>query len=368
MTVPKNTSKSSTPNKTATATATANKTATRSRTEQERLESKSTPSKSATKSKTDQERLEQENQELKNTLKQINEKLEHLLAENTKLREENAVLRELREENAVLSKRIDTLELSQIEKESTSPPPPPSKAPPVSDKQHYEVLILSDSMLRHVMGDCPKKSEEIKLKSAKKELPFHERKICQQALEQDIPFKVDNSPNPRTNRRPIGIKKIVIPGARAPRLLSEAIHLAGSYSFEHVIVHVGTNYVPYASTDQAVSDINGLLDQLPYLFPGCRVTYSPILPRTTPEGKRFPTMDDLLEAIREINASVDEHCNQKMYTVLTCEDFTAEHSDMPIARRHLLAKDGCHLNRKGIVAMDHALHDYINTLFGIFRH
>ena len=218
------------------------------------------------------------------------------------------------------------------------------------------------------MGDCPKKKEDAKLKTAimDLQLPFANRQVCQKAIEQDISLKVDSSPNPKIHRPPLRVKKVVIPGARAHRLLSEATVLSRAYNFEHVIVHVGTNYVPFAP-EQAVTDITKLLDALPHLFPGCRVTFSPILPRTTPEGKNFPTNEELVKMIREINTTVEHHCESKLYTVITCGAFSAENSDIPLARRNLLAKDGTHLNRKGIVAMDHTLHDYIYTLFGIFR-
>jgi len=241
----------------------------------------STPSKTsaaaATRSKTEQNPTELENLDLKATLKAISEKLDTFLSENIKLREDS---QRHREENATLSQRIDTLEALLRDKENTPPPPPPPKPNTVpSGRENFEILILSDSMLRHVMGDCPKKKEDAKLKTAimDLQLPFANRQVCQKAIEQDISLKVDSSPNPKIHRPPLRVKEVVIPGARAHRLLSEATVLSRAYNFEHVIVHVGTNYVPFVP-EQAITDITKLLDALPHLFPGCRVTFSPILP------------------------------------------------------------------------------------------
>ena len=146
--------------------------------------------------------------------------------------------------------------------------------------------------------------------------------------------------------------------------------LSKDFNFEQVILHVGTNYIPHADeeADHAINEITGLLDELPYLFPGCSVTWSPILPRIKPEGRnRSPPTNELMKMLRHINGEVDAHCQEKNYRSLECEAFLTSYSDIPVPKRNLLAKDGVILNRKGIVAMEHCVYDFIYTFFGIFR-
>ena len=74
-----------------------------------------------------------------------------------------------------------------------------------------------------------------------------------------------------------------------------------------------------------------------------------------------------MKMLRHINVEVDSHCQEKNYRSLECEAFLTAYSDIPVPKRNLLAKDGVHLNRKGIVAMEHCVYDFIYTFFGIFR-
>ena len=93
------------------------------------------------------------------TLKELIVKLDSYLAENIKLRELNEALTKNTE---TLTKRIETLEQLLSEKNakeasstSIDTPSLPVSSPP-AEKTPYHALILSDSMLRHVGGDCPK--------------------------------------------------------------------------------------------------------------------------------------------------------------------------------------------------------------------
>jgi len=176
---------------------------------------------------------------------------------------ENAALRKRNDE---LASRIETLERRLAEKPelpSTDSSTAPAPVDPVdlAPKKKYDALILSDSILRHVGGDCP----------PKKPTAVPPEKLRGEWFSQDLPYV---APKPY---KPLLVKKIVAPGARAAKLYNLARGLAKDFSFEHVVVHVGTNYVLYDHQDDNIEEVNDLLAELKTMF-NCRITFSPILP------------------------------------------------------------------------------------------
>ena len=104
----------------------------------------------------------------------------------------------------------------------------------------------------------------------------------------------------------------------------------------------------------------------------CKITFSPIIPRVTqeeqkPENRREPLSKfsyEMLDKTRFINSEVIDFCEVKHFDLLLCHDFVMNNLD-PFLNKWLLAADGCHLNRRGIVAMDNALFDHIyNSVLG----
>ena len=73
---------------------------------------------------------------------------------------------------------------------------------------------------------------------------------------------------------------------------------------------------------------------------------------------------ELLNTIDHINSGIYRFCQKKHFGTALCRDFVMNHSN-PSPRKHLLAKDGCHLNRRGIVAMEHSINDAINSFAGL---
>ena len=141
--------------------------------------------------------LKQTNVDLKTALGDVVEKLNIILEENLKLRNINDNL----EKRVVSLENLLDKKPTQTENEKTINTDPP-RVTVSAKKQPYRVLILSDSIFRHVAGDCPKIKGDTRI------------------IEQDI-----NIPLP-INHPPITAKKIVIPGARCDRLWSEAVHLS----------------------------------------------------------------------------------------------------------------------------------------------
>ena len=91
--------------------------------------------------------LTQQNTELKSTLQSVLSKLDQILSENVTLREQNNHL----------SERIEILEKLLTGNSASDPDPPALPSQPVSQKEKYHALVISDSIFRHVGADCPKK-------------------------------------------------------------------------------------------------------------------------------------------------------------------------------------------------------------------
>ena len=167
----------------------------------------------------------------------------------------------------------------------------------------------------------------------------------------------------------IRVKKIVVPGARCSRLLEEAMRLHQTHVFEEVIVHVGVNHLSDYCDISTSEEIQSLLSNLK-LHLGCRITWSPILPFVARDEQSFDNRDaplsdltlDMIKSSRNINDEIYEHCNRNMIDTMLCPEFIMDPFD-PYPNKFLLAKDGTHLNRRGIVAMEHALAEHIGFKF-----
>ena len=287
------------------------------------------------------------------TLRELIKKLDAFLSENAALRRRND---QLAERNDELAKRIETLENRLTDKQDQPSPTvvtPTSPAPDPVPKIRYDALVLSDSILRHVGVDCP----------SKKIVPPEEPR-SKIVYEQDIPYV---APKPYA---PLLVKKVIAPGARAAKLYNIAKELSKKYSFEHIICHVGTNYAPHEHPDDTIEEVSDLLSELKIIF-NCKVTYSPILPRITLEDRQTddaqnlsPESLELLNTIQYINTELYRFCQRNKVGTALCQAFVMD-SRNPMPRKHLLAKDGCHLNRRGIVAMEHTLYDVINAFSGL---
>ena len=132
----------------------------------------------------------------------------------------NAILDKLDcviKENESLKKRISFLEKASEPAPSQPPVPSPPPPPPSnSNKKQYDLLVLSDSIFRHVGGDCPKSNSQ------------------KGALITEV--EIYHSRNDKSS-----FLRAVVTGARSTRLYAEALLLLNEYKFKEIIVHVGTN-------------------------------------------------------------------------------------------------------------------------------
>ena len=195
-----------------------------------------------------------------------------------------------------------------------------------SPKEVYDLLILSDSIYRHVGSDCPKEL-------FKRGSPIYDR------------FTIGN----------LTVLKVVIPGARCDRLWAEAAVIHKTYSFDHIITHVGANYVPpfkrkstpLHSVNQVINEIKDFLDALASLFPYSQICYSLTLLQNEHEWRN-------IRPITYINNEITEHCLQQGYQLLRMQQFEEEKT-----AKQMLAVDGVHLSRMGIKAMLAVVRSYM---------
>lgn len=286
------------------------------------------------------DRLEEENQGLKAALEskseleaKIIDKLDQILSENHELKQ-----------------RVLQLE-NQLSAHVLPPECPPTPSPPAAQQlppeNSYDVLLISDSICRHVGGEVPKAGR------------------FQPAINKDIP-----GPSLAANHPPLRVKKIVIPGATCARLFSQAVELSLQYSFREVVCHVGANYVwGHVNTAEIANEISAFLDALKDLF-SCGVTFSPILPRASADEMKFEnryaplsaqTLKSLAE-IDDINTQVGYFCRSANIDIMLIRSFIMD-PYAPYPNKGQLAADGGHLNRKGVLRFEQALNDHLRLKF-----
>ena len=139
-------------------------------------------------------------------------------------------------------------------------------------------------------------------------------------------------------------------------MFSEAMVLHRDYTFDEIIVHVGTNYLyPLESSSIIIPEINALLDSLRSIF-NASVVFSPVLPRVLPtemlqHNKLKPPTAfslDMFNKIHHINSNING-------PLLWCEEF------MDTNPKYLLCSDGVHVGEHGIKALESCLLDHIRT-------
>ena len=197
--------------------------------------------------------------------------------------------------------------------------PPPANLP---DKEFVDILLISDSIYRHVGVACPRDARP----------RYRNRPVV-------ADFWVGNT----------HVKKLCLPGAKAERLLAEASIMALTHEFREVVVHVGANYLPTVSRDHPTTraaasvEIQALLAALGDIF-YAPVTYSLMLPLAS---SRFT------DAINSINEEVMSagfhHINHTAFV----------RDDRGQIDRSLYCADGVHMNKNGIDALLNDLVEHI---------
>lgn len=195
--------------------------------------------------------------------------------------------------------------------------------PAEARKSTINILILSDSMLRHVGIDCPK------IKNYKgpliKEFQFENR---------------------------IFVRKVVVPGAKCDRLFAEAVLTANNdpTMYHEILLHVGSNYANSGvSPDETTTDILDCLDALGNLFPDSKITFSAIIPRFA--GQLYHPTNLIFE---DINWAIEKFCSLHGLNFFSVRTILDRARDI----WKFYARDQTHLSRMGIEAVQLALRNY----------
>ena len=274
-----------------------------------------------------EEEIDSKFQDLFNVIRDLKSKNETLIQLNNVLIEHN---RQLRSRSVVSNESVDDDDdddgsgkeaFNGTDEEVVSPPPTN-----VGTKKHFDVLIISDSIYRHVGIECPKDRSAF-------------------------------TPRPIISTFDIGqitFMKVVCPGARCDFLWAEAVLLNVNYNFDHVILHVGTNYVPNSMNNNPRSpldtsdEICQLLNAIGPLLQA-KVSYSYILPR----------LDlSVIDGINAINTTIFEYCSANNIAYMPmCLSFKRVKG---VLDRSLFANDGVHLSRKGVAAIFNCMCDHVH--------
>ena len=275
--------------------------------------------------------------------------LNQLLADNKKILAENEQIQSVNASLKKLSNElIERLKVSEPPLPTVPPPcPPPPPPPPRTDvygnsiaNKHYDVLVLSDSIFRHVFGECT-------------------RMVLTDEARKRAPWKAYAKPA-IIRQYSLGdcrIKKVVCPGARAGRLLDEASSLlVQGYTFSEIIVHCGTNYAgwDYNDTDVA-AEIKELFGALNQMFPLSTLTFSEILPRADQQKHGMAALIKMNEALCSVNISIQGFCANKGHRFIY-HDFLVDES---IDFGDLLARDLLHLNPVGVQIVEDTIRSHI---------
>ena len=198
------------------------------------------------------------------------------------------------------------------------------------------ILILSDSMFRHVGVACPRDRRKARLNN-----DFQPPIVAEFQLEKNA-----------------FVKKIVIPGARAENLVR-----AGSSAAQHdptvydeVIFHAGTNYFStQMPTHVVLGRIKQALLDLTLIYPESEITFSAIVPRCGGDRESWENYE-----IAYLNDEIERYCHAKGFGFFSATAFR-DYENRKIG--HLYAKDGTHLGRLGIENMQLALRNYIKFTY-----
>ena len=253
-------------------------------------------------------------------------------------------IRSLRETNKLLLSRIDELlktiksiptihvpNVTVLEEPVTASDDPDNRSELTHPRSNYEeadpggILILSDSIFRHVGVSSPKPTKG-----------------------REGPIIKDFTIGASTP-----VTKVVVPGATCPRLFSEAVGISKQNQFSRVILHVGANYIRNrVNPERAINEICDLLDSLSGLFPSAIICFSLVLPQFRGWQLHAPAV------IARINNGLMDFCCEQGYDIFSVNAFFFNENNLRSVQ-NLLARDGCHLNKHGIDAFSEALDTFV---------
>lgn len=264
-----------------------------------------------------------------------NIKFEKLFEQNNKLIE---LLTRVIEENSVLRGKVENLEKIVIDQQNVVVEEVVEDIVDIANvvpKKKFDVLLLSDSIYRHVGIAVPKEARQ----------PNETRQPNPPPIYREFSLSQNN----------VSCLKVVIPGAKAARLYEEAQLLSATHDFKEIILHCGANHLPTKLTrsqqshqhlddirDETLANLYKLHTSVQALFKSAAMTFSPILPQLQQNGPP-PGL------VCVINTKMDMFCTRNKFSFLR-----------PLAfGRHgvqkLICKDGIHLSFDGVAELTSVL-------------
>ena len=154
-----------------------------------------------------------------------------------------------------------------------------------------------------------------------------------------------------------GCDKFVIPGAGCDKLFFKFLELHEKYVYEHIVIHVGINYLRWGWDGEDIAhEVANLLKSLKDIAPDTKITFSNILPMRADTGDKY----ELIDTINDIN---------DLIAALTQPEGidTINYSSI-VKYRHvfsIIARDGLHLNRFGVKLVTQKIAHYLESFYNM---
>lgn len=136
-------------------------------------------------------------------------------------------------------------------------------------------------------------------------------------------------------------RKKALLGGKISDILNEIIDLNKKLDIQELLVHVGTNHVPYESPDVVFGQLMEMIKFLTDTMPDTKLYISSILPK----GMKSDPDYNMLPGILNINSRLYHMQNQSGFTLISHNSFYmgSRAFDTSLLSRN----DVIHLNRKG---------------------
>lgn len=232
---------------------------------------------------------------------------------NSKIKNLETELKQFKSDRVVvidsLKQKIDSIETQLHELLlPASPPASASDPPPAAVKEKKDILIIGDSIVKHLdASNITTKLTDVK---------------C-------------------------------FPGARCDRILSELSALLKHYEYDHIICHVGTNYIPQHDPQYVSNRIIDFLTSVRLIAPQSKVTWSPILPKWN---------DSMKKGINTINNNIfnRHHMIKRMSVPMNHVSFLK--NSVGQVNTKLFCHDGCHLSYEGVTALENSMKWHLSNI------
>ena len=177
----------------------------------------------------------------------------------------------------------------------------------IPEKAHHDLLLIGDSVIKHVRGDVINPGKDTTI-------------ACH-------------------------------PGARSDKIATEFRKLVKNNTYDKIIVHCGTNFIPQHSPPYTCDKITELLEIVKSLAPKSKIAFSGLLPKIGPE---------YLPGINKINHTIFRASTNKFSSFKFIQHRNYIVDKNGAIDRTIFCGDGIHLSRTGVGALERSYFDFVN--------